>query len=573
MPNDVKVEESSLAEENAPPPRSGSRVKVVLLIVVLIAAAAGAYAAYMHYRDQVSSDDAEVDGHIAAIAPKISGNVIEVLVDDNQEVKAGQVLVRIDPRDYQAKVDIAKAQVEHAESQLRSARVVVPLTDLTTESGVVGSSAQLADATAELERARLSFEQASGADLAYAEANVRLKQANNDRAQADLARMKPLADKAEISQLQYDAYLAAARVAESDLQASREKLASAQKDAAIKQAAVEAAQTRISEAQAGMANSNANRKQVDVRSADAGTAAASVDQERANLANAELQLSYTTIVSPVDGVVTRKSVEVGQVVAPGQGLMAVVPLAGHVGHGQLQGDPARRRPHRPESRNSRGYVRPERRRTRRFHRRRHRRSHEPPAARKCHRQLRQSGPAHPRENPGRQARWPGPAPGHERGRHHLHQVKGGASGQPARRPSPPPSLLCCVPLRVRRRFSALETPRDLPLIVAFRAESASIERVPAMPALAGPEVIRARRPLAFGAADAGYDRSEHLIEFGRRVHLSHPGLSSVGTSWTRRVAAGPRRPRRARFARIDEGPGRESYPGISPPPTPGAGRL
>ena len=77
-----------------------------------------------------------MDGHIAAIAPKISGNVIEVLVDDNQEVKAGQVLVRIDPRDYQAKVDIAKAQVEHAESQLRSARVVVPLTDLTTESGV-----------------------------------------------------------------------------------------------------------------------------------------------------------------------------------------------------------------------------------------------------------------------------------------------------------------------------------------------------------------------------------------------------------------------------------------------------
>jgi membrane fusion protein (multidrug efflux system) len=327
MPNVINVEETSPVE-NASPPRTGSRAKIALLVVILLAAAGGAYAAYMHYRDQVSSDDAEVDGHVAAVAPKISGNVVEVLVDDNQEVKAGQMLVRIDPRDFQAKVDMAKAQLEHAESQLRAARVVVPWTSETTESGVAGSSAQLADATAELERARLSFEQASGSDLAYAEANVRVKQASNERAQADLARMKPLADKAEISQLQYDSYVAAARVAENELQASREKLASAQKDAAIKKAALDAAQTRVSQAQAFVETSVANRKQVDIRSADAGTAAASVEQERANLANAELQLSYTTVASPVDGVVTRKSVEVGQVIAPGQGLMTVIPLHG-----------------------------------------------------------------------------------------------------------------------------------------------------------------------------------------------------------------------------------------------------
>jgi membrane fusion protein (multidrug efflux system) len=326
MPNDEKVEETS-AVESAPPPRSGSRAKVAL-VVVLLALAGGAYAVYMHYRDNVSSDDAEVDGHIAAVAPKIAGNVLEVLVDDNQEVKAGQVLVKIDPRDFQAKVEMAKAALEHAESQLQAARVAVPLTSETTESGVVGASAQLADATAELERARLSFEQASSSDLAYAEANVRVTQANNDKAQADVARMKPLADKAEISQLEYDAYVAAAKVAENQLQASREKLASAEKDAAIKKAALDAAQTRVSEAQAGVSTSTANRKQVDIRSADAGTAAASVEQERANLANAELQLSYTTIASPIDGVVTRKSVEVGQVVAPGQGLMTVIPLHG-----------------------------------------------------------------------------------------------------------------------------------------------------------------------------------------------------------------------------------------------------
>jgi membrane fusion protein (multidrug efflux system) len=330
MPNEVDVKETSPVEENeaVPPPRSGSWLKMALLAVILLAAIAGAYAAYMHYRDRVSSDDAEVDGHIDAVAPKISGNVVEVLVDDNQEVKAGQVLVRIDPRDFQAKVNIAKAELEHAESQLRSARVVVPLTDETTQSVVTGASAQLADATAELERARLSFEQASSSDLAYAQANVRVKQASNDRAQADLARMKPLAAKAEISQLQYDSYVAAAQVAENELQAAREKLSSAEKDAAIKKAALDAAQTRVSAAQSDVQASAANRKQVDIRTADAGTAAASVEQQRANLANAELQLSYTTIASPSDGVVTRKSVEVGQVVAPGQGLMAVIPLHG-----------------------------------------------------------------------------------------------------------------------------------------------------------------------------------------------------------------------------------------------------
>ena len=325
MPNEANVEEKSPVEEAAPPP-SRSKGKIAVFLVILLAAAVGSYAAYMHYRDRVSSDDAEVDGHIAAVAPKISGNVLEVLVNDNQEVKAGQVLVRIDPRDFQEKVDRAEADLKHAESQLRAAKAVVPLTNETTQSGVAGASAQLADATAEVERSRLAYEQASSSDLAFAEANVRVKQAANDRAQADVARMKPLADKAEISQLQYDSYVAAARGAESELQASREKLASAQKDAGIKKAALDAAQTRVNQAKAGVDTSTANRKQVDIRADDAGTAEAAVAQERANLANAELQLSYTTIASPIDGVVTHKSVEVGQVIAPGQGLMAVIPL-------------------------------------------------------------------------------------------------------------------------------------------------------------------------------------------------------------------------------------------------------
>jgi membrane fusion protein (multidrug efflux system) len=301
--------------------RSGSPIKVAVALVLLLLVAIAVYAAYMHFRDRVSSDDANVDGHISAIAPKISGNVIEVAVIDNQTVKAGEVLVRIDPRDYQAAVDIAKAAVSQAEGQLRAARVTVPWINDTTESGNTVASAQLADSQTEVERARIAYDQANSSDLAYAQANVASKQASSDRAQADLARMKPLVDKAEISQLQYDSYVAAAKVADSDLHAAQEKLASAQKDAAIRKAALDSALSHVNTAKAQVETTVANRKQVDV-----GTAAAAVEAARARLEAAELMLGYTTITAPIDGTVTRKSVEVGQIVQPGQGLMTLIPL-------------------------------------------------------------------------------------------------------------------------------------------------------------------------------------------------------------------------------------------------------
>jgi membrane fusion protein (multidrug efflux system) len=309
MPN--VAEEFPQTESDAssrPAPRKNTRVKFVLLLFLLIAIGAGT-ALYLHFQNRVSSDDANVDGHISSVAPKISGNVIEVLVNDNQQVKAGEVLVRIDPRDYQAKVDMAKASLLQAENQAHAATVTVPLTAETTQSGVSSASAQLANAEAELERARAAYEQASGSDLKYAQANVESKKASNDRAQTDLARMTPLVEKAEISRQQYDSFVAAAKVAKSELQA-----------------ALKSARTRVSQAQAQLGSSVANQRQVPIRKADVGSASAAVKVARANLDVAELQLSYTTITAPVDGRVTRKSVEVGQVVSPGQSILALIPL-------------------------------------------------------------------------------------------------------------------------------------------------------------------------------------------------------------------------------------------------------
>jgi membrane fusion protein, multidrug efflux system len=327
MPNlveDMPQTVSAPARETAiPKPRS--RAKIIVPVVVLLIAG-GATFAYFHFQDRVSTDDATVEGHVSAVAPKVTGNVVEVLVLDNHAVKKGDVLVRIDPRDFEAKVAQQRAALLEAESKYRSAQQVVPWTNDTTQSAVSAAGAELADAVAEQERARLSYDQASSSDLAVAEANIRSRQAANDRAQADLARMKPLADKAEISKQQYDSYVAAATMAESELTAARERLSSARKDAGIRKAIFDATASKVNHAKALLASAEANRKQIPIRTADAGTANAAIEAARANLQAAELQLSYATIVAPMDGIVTRKSVEVGQIVAPGQSLMAIIPL-------------------------------------------------------------------------------------------------------------------------------------------------------------------------------------------------------------------------------------------------------
>ncbi|HTQ58964.1 MAG TPA: HlyD family secretion protein [Candidatus Solibacter sp.] len=291
--------------------------------VVLIAALAGLF---LYYHNRESTDDAQIDGHITPIAAKIYGRVAEVLVKDNQAVKAGQELVKIDPRDYQAAVDQAKAALELAESEARSAGVDVPRTAENVASGTSNADAQLLGAQADLASAQATYEEAQTADLAFAQANVNKSQANAVLAQADLARYKPLLDKGEISQQQYDAAKANADATASALKADQEKLAQARRNVEVMKAQLDAAKARVLQAQAGVQGALADRKQVGMRTADAQAKVAKVAQARAALEAAELNLSYTDVVAPVDGVATHKQVEPGQIVQAGQGLMVVVPL-------------------------------------------------------------------------------------------------------------------------------------------------------------------------------------------------------------------------------------------------------
>jgi membrane fusion protein, multidrug efflux system len=319
-----EFERADEPKEPAPPRSSGKLMKFgVPVLLVLIAV--GVYF-WLHSRNRESTDDAQVDGHIAPISAKISGAVIDVPVKIQQHVDKGQVLVRLDPRDYQARVDQAKAALAVAEAQAHAAAVGVPLTRATTASGTSGAAAQVAVAQSEYERAQVGANQAQTSGIAAAQAQVAQAEANNQRAQADLARMRPLIAKQEISQQQFDSYVAAANVAAAQLRAAQEQLNASRQAAQNAAAAVQSALARVNEARAGLQQSRAGQQQVNVSAAQAESAAAGIQQARANLDAAELELSYTTIVAPISGVVSAKSVEPGQIVQPGQGLMTIVPL-------------------------------------------------------------------------------------------------------------------------------------------------------------------------------------------------------------------------------------------------------
>jgi membrane fusion protein, multidrug efflux system len=317
--------EKTLIEPPQPKGLANPKVQRLLIIggAALLIVIAGLW---FYYHDRESTDDAQVDGHITPIASKVYGRVQGVLINDNQQVKAGQILVKIDPRDYQASVDQAKAALALAESEAQSAGVDVPRTQENVQSNTSGADAQLLGAQADLQKAQVNYEQAQTSDLAYAKANVDKSQANAVLAQADLARYKPLLDKGEISQQQYDGAKANADATASALKADQEKLAQAQRNIQVMKAQQDAAQARVQQARASVEAAQADKKQVSMRAADAEGKVAKVQQARAALEAAQLNLSYTDVVAPVDGVATHKQVEPGQIVQAGQGLLVVVPL-------------------------------------------------------------------------------------------------------------------------------------------------------------------------------------------------------------------------------------------------------
>jgi len=297
------------------------RAKLALIALLLLLLVAGYF-----WTGCVSTDDAEVDAHITAVASQVSGYVIGLQIDDNVNVKREDLLLQIDPREYQAEVGQARASLELAEAQANSAKLQIGLTRATTTHSTEGASAQRESDAADFTMSEAQLERSATANLLQAKAEVASKRATNERAQADLERYKPLLETGDVSKFQFDAVDAAARVAQNDLAAAEQQLSAAQQNVEIARATTNSSKARVERSQSLLLETKAREQQVPITEAAYKSALAAVERAKAVWDQAQLNLGYTSIKAPISGQVTQLTVHLGQYVLPGNLLFTLVPL-------------------------------------------------------------------------------------------------------------------------------------------------------------------------------------------------------------------------------------------------------
>jgi membrane fusion protein (multidrug efflux system) len=300
-----------------------TRLKVILAVVLIAIVATGGWLFATAGRE--STDDAQVDAHVTPIAARVGGTVKTVPVVDNQQVEAGAVLAEIDPRDYQIALDKAKAELADAEAAAVAAKANVPITSTTTASGVSTARGGVQQAQAGVEEARQGVE-ASHARLATAQARLREAEANATRTARDVERFQMLLAKDEIAQQQFDAAVSAADAAKAAADSARAQVTEAELGIKVAESRVAQATAGAEQATAGLRSAQTAPEQVTAIRARASAADARVQQMRSAVQQAELNLEYATVKAPVKGIVSKKSVEPGQVIQPGQPLMTIIPL-------------------------------------------------------------------------------------------------------------------------------------------------------------------------------------------------------------------------------------------------------
>jgi membrane fusion protein (multidrug efflux system) len=309
--DDTPITTSSEEHQDTPTKPKVSRKQLLLAALAVSLIAGVGY--WLHARHYEDTDDAQVDGHFAQLSTRITGTVTYVnpLVENDRYVTAGTLLLELDPRDYEADLEHAKATLETKEAATSAAKLQVPITRASAFSQL-----QLAEAAREQASESVA---AAQADLTSAEARVQQDEAVAGKAERDRVRYAALVEKREISRSFYDARATDATATAQTLSADRAAMTAAQQKIAE-------AKSLVTEREAQVSSARTAPQQYSDAVAHESSAQGELDQARADVHTAELNLSYTKIYAPVSGVVGHKTVELGHRIQPGQSLLTVVPI-------------------------------------------------------------------------------------------------------------------------------------------------------------------------------------------------------------------------------------------------------
>jgi membrane fusion protein (multidrug efflux system) len=290
----------------------GRRRTLLFAAVVGLLVLAGVVAFWRYTRTYESTDDAQVDGHLNGITARINGVIKAVYVEENQSIRAGQLIAELDPRDYEVALEQAQAQLLKAQADLRAENPTLPITQNSAQTTISTSQSEVSNAEAGVAAAER--------DQAAALSRLQEVEANNAKAQGDVGRYKALVDKEEVSRIQYDQVVATAKALAAAVDSARSSSESAQKVVDQRRAILDQARSRLGQANADAPN------QIAISRANLQSRQAEVQAMKAHVDRAQLDLSYCKIISPVAGVVSKRTVDVGEHVSMGQRLITFADL-------------------------------------------------------------------------------------------------------------------------------------------------------------------------------------------------------------------------------------------------------
>ncbi len=302
--------DSQRQDDEKEPEKKSGRKFIIIAVVILLVIGAGIF--YWRSTFTEDTDDAQVDGDLYQVSSRVTGQVIKVYIDDNQQVQIGQAIAEIDPKDYQVALEQAQANLASSQAAALQATVNVPITNVNVNTSVSTTGSDVQGSTASVEQARKEAQ--------AAQARVDQAKANAVKSRLDVERYTPLVQKDVISKQQFDAAVATDAANQAAVLEAEANVIGQQ--AAVTQSLQKLAQSRYQAAQ----SIKTGPDQVRVQQAKANSALADVKQAQAKVDQAVLNLSYTHITAPTSGIVNKKNVQVGANLSIGQDLLTIIPL-------------------------------------------------------------------------------------------------------------------------------------------------------------------------------------------------------------------------------------------------------